>query len=97
MKEKQIRDKAVEILKSQGWFCWWSPKAKWQETDVFGIGDILCSRKDSVKLIQVTTTSNLSARRKKIKKVLENMELGCLIEIWAYNKQKGKFKIEREN
>ena len=98
MKEAAIRKKAVEILGKQGWAVWWPPKVKWRaEGDIFGIGDMIVSGKQGIKLIQLTTLSNLSARRKKIKKVLETMELSCLIEIWAYDKKKKVFKTEKLN
>ena len=85
---------AVAILEKQGYACWWSAKTKFHESDIFGIADLICSNKQGIKLIQLTTLSNVSARRKKINKVLEKMELGCPIEVWGMGKDK-TFKIVR--
>jgi len=95
MKEAQIRKLAVEILTKQGYAVWWPPRVKYRaEGDIFGIADLIISNRQGIKLIQLTTLSNVSARRKKIQKALENMELGCPIEIWGLAKDK-TFKIIR--
>jgi hypothetical protein len=97
MKESAIRKLAIAELGQDGWHCWFAPKAKFRESDIFGIADLICSKSAGIKLIQLTTLSNVSARRKKIGKVLERMELGCLIEIWGYDKKKKIFKKIRIN
>ena len=98
MKEALIRQKAISILEGKNYVCWYPPKVKWRkEGDIWGIGDLICTSENGIKLIQLTTLSNLSARRKKIKKALENINVSCLIEVWAYDKKKKQFKVERQN
>ena len=64
-KESDIRKKAIEQLRADGWITWFAPKVKFIQTDVFGIIDVLALRGKSKKNIQLTTLSNVSARRKK--------------------------------
>ena len=93
MKESQIRKKAIELLNKSNWVCWFPKKIKFQETDIFGCYDILAVKKNKLRFIQITTLSNLSARRKKIEKFLISNEVNILSEVWAYDKKKRKFKI----
>ena len=65
-KENLIRKKAIQILEERGWICWYPSKVRYQQTDVFGIIDILALRKREKKNIQLTTLPNVSAKRKKI-------------------------------
>jgi len=64
-KEAEIRKKAIEELETDGWITWFAPKVKFRQTDVFGIIDLLALKGKSKKNIQLTTLSNISARRKK--------------------------------
>ena len=93
MKEALLRKKATHLLQSQGWVVWFPKKVKFQETDIFGIWDLFCIRGSKIKLIQLTTLPNLSARRKKIQNFLISNEVNIPSEIWAYDKKKRKFKM----
>ena len=95
MKEALLRKKATHLLQSQGWVVWFPKKVKFQETDIFGIWDLFCIRGSKIRLIQLTTLSNLSARRKKIQNFLISNGVNIPSEIWAYDKKKRKFKIEK--
>jgi hypothetical protein len=103
MKEPLIRKKAIEILKKEKWITWWPGKIKFKQNDIFGAFDIICCKKSvgNLKFIQLTTVSNLSARRKKIKSFfkenkinLKKSSFNAKIEIWAWAKNHKKFKIE---
>ena len=95
MKEAIIRKKAVELLKKDKWVCWFPAKVKFQETDIFGVYDLVCVRKNRLKFIQLTTLSNLSARRKKIQNFLISNGVSIPSEIWAYDAKRKYFKIEK--
>ena len=45
--EKIIRRKALDLLKDEGWICWFAPKVKFHETDIFGIIDLMAFWIDS--------------------------------------------------
>ena len=94
-KEALIRKKAIQILEEEKWVCWWPAKVKFKKNDIFGVFDVVCSRKNKIKFIQLTTTSNSSTRRKKIEKFLKTMKLKIPSEVWGYSKKHHKFKIEK--
>jgi len=96
-KEALIRKKAIEILTEKNYICWFPPKVKYQQTDIFGIVDLLAVRKRERKSIQLTTVSNISARRKKIVSFFKKSDVEFPVEIWAWDAQKKKFKKERVN
>lgn len=93
MKESEIRKRVIQLQEEKGWYCWYPRRVKFHESDIFGIGDLICSKKGKIKLIQFTTYNNIWNRRQKINKVLSEMELGCPIEIWAIRKDES-FKVE---
>ena len=99
-KESEIRKKAVQILEKQKWIIWWPSRAIFKQNDIFGIFDLICLKKrfGNLKFIQLTTLSNLSTRRKKIKNFLKKNQLSkqnsADIEVWGWNKLKKEFKIE---
>ena len=95
MKEAVIRKKAIEILSDGGWVCWYPAKVKYHETDIFGVYDLICGSGSTIRLIQLTTLSNVSARRRKIKAFTDKHKLNLPSEIWGYNKKKRIFKIEK--
>jgi len=95
VKEATIRKKAIELLTAEGWVCWYPKKVKFQETDIFGVFDLICARGSEIKLIQLTTLPNLSARRRKIRRFLKEHNLQLKYEIWAYSKKNRRFKIEK--
>jgi len=94
-KESEIRKRAIEQLKGDGWITWFAPKVKFLQTDIFGIIDLMALRGKSKKNIQLTTLSNVSARRKKIANFLKNNGVELSVEIWAWNSKKRCFKKEK--
>ena len=97
MKEAKIRKKAIEELQADGWITWFAPKVKFQQTDIFGIIDLLALKGKRKKNIQLTTLPNVSSRRKKITAFLVKFEVELAVEIWAWNQKKKKFKKEKIN
>jgi len=96
-KEAVIRKKAIKILEDQGWVCWFAPKVKFRQTDVFGIIDLLALKGREKKNIQLTTLSNISSRRKKIMNFLKENGVEMTVEIWAWSQKKREFKKENIN
>ena len=96
-KESEIRKKAIEILRRDKWIVWYAPKVKFQQTDVFGIIDVLALKGKQKKNIQLTTLPNVSGRRKKIISFLKKYKVELPVEIWAWNSRKKEFKKERIN
>ncbi|MBZ9571739.1 hypothetical protein KJA15_00135 [Patescibacteria group bacterium] len=96
-KEAEIRKKAIRVLEEGGWIVWFSPKVKYQQTDVFGIIDLLALRGKEKKNIQLTTLPNVSAKRKKITSFLKKFKVELPVEIWAWDKKKRKFRKEKIN
>jgi len=95
MKEALIRKKALEILESEGYTCWVPRKVKYWETDIFGVFDIVATR-EHLRFIQITTLSNISARRKKVRGFLDklNVSFSGVSEVWGYDSKHKRFKIE---
>jgi hypothetical protein len=97
-KEYLIRKKAIEILEKQNWLTWRAPKVRFSQTDIFGVFDMVCWQKKTsrLKFIQLTTLSNLSARRKKIQNFLRKNKISpsVKIELWGWNGGKKTFKVE---
>ena len=96
-KEAEIRKKAIKILTDKNWICWYAPKVKFKQTDVFGIIDVLALKGSQKKNIQLTTLTNVSARRKKITAFLTNYQVSLPVEIWGWNARKKIFKKEKVN
>ena len=96
MKEAIIRAKALKILESEGYTCWVPRKVKYWETDIFSIYDCICIGRSGFLFVQWTTLSNMSARRKKIRRFLDelNVDFTAISEIWGWDEKKSKFKIE---
>jgi hypothetical protein len=94
-KEAEIRKKAVKLLENDDWVVWYPPKIRFKQTDIFGIIDVLALRGKKEKKIQLTTISNLSARRKKINNFLKKFKLEMTVEIWAWRKKEKDFKKEK--
>ena len=93
--EAVIRKKVIEILEARGWVCWCPAKVKYHETDIFGIYDLICASGSSIRLIQFTTLSHISDRRKKIQAFTSKHNLNLPGEIWGYDKKNKIFKIEK--
>ena len=96
-KEAQIRKKIVEILEKENWIVWYPSKVKYQQNDIFGIIDLLAIKGKKKKNIQITTISNISARRKKIINFIRKSKVELPVEIWAWNQKKKIFKKEKIN
>ena len=96
-KEVIIKKKAINILEKAGWIVWYPSKTKYKQNDIFGVIDLLALKGRQKKNIQLTTFSNLSARRKKIIRFFKKFKVQLLIEIWAWNSIKKTFKIEKLN
>jgi len=96
-KESLIRKKAIEILRRDKWIVWYAPKVKFQQTDIFGIIDLMALKGRRQRNIQLTTFSNVSGRRKKIISFLKKYKVELPVEIWAWNSRKKEFKKERIN
>lgn len=94
-KESVIRRKVIDILEKEYWITWYPGKVRYKQNDVFGVIDLLAAKKKQRKNIQITTTANLSVRRKKIKNFLKQSKIEMIIEIWAWNSSKRIFKIEK--
>lgn len=94
-KENLIREKALKILTEEKWICWYPKKVKFQKTDIFGIADLICCQGKKIKFIQLTTLPNISFRRKKITNFLKQFRAEFPVEIWAWDKKKGRFKKEK--
>ena len=90
--ESVIRKKCLEELESCGWITWYPSKVKFKQNDIFGIIDLLALKGKNKKNIQLTTLSNLSARRKKIISFIEKNKIQITVEIWAWNKRDKTFK-----
>lgn len=98
-KEAVIRDKVKKALEKDHWITWCPANVKYQETDIWGIFDLVAWHwTNNIKFVQFTTSSNISARRKKIENFLEKNELNTdfeevEFEVWGWNKKKKEFKI----
>lgn len=91
MKESRIRNKVTDALEKKGFYCWYAPKVRYHSTDVFKIFDVLAVKPDGkIWWIQLTTASNVSARRKKIQEFLE--ESGAEVE-WYITAWDNKNKV----
>lgn len=95
MKEAVIRKKVIEILEKEKYVCWFPKKAKYQETDIYGVFDVIAGKGKLLRFIQFTTLPNISTRKKKVLKFLEWSHLQLTAEIWGYDKKKKEFKIIR--
>jgi len=96
-KESLIRKKAIQILRGEKWIVWFAPKVKFQQTDVFGIIDLLALRGKRQKNIQLTTLPNVSAKRKKIVNFLKKFKVELPVEIWSWDKKRREFRKEKVN
>lgn len=96
-KESLIRKKAIQILEEKGWITWYAPKAKFRSSDIFGIIDLLALKGRKKKNIQLTTLSNVSARRKKVINFLKKFKVELTVELWAWSNKGKKFRKEKIN
>ena len=96
-KENYTRRKLIKSLENEGWICWAPPKVRFQQSDVFGIIDVLALRRNQRKNIQLTTLPNVAARRKKITTFLASNQIQLPVEIWSWHPKKKEFKKEKVN
>ena len=93
--ESVIKNKVKLKMAEEGYVFWSGAKAMYQSSDIFGIFDCICVKKNSnneFRFIQYTSISNMGARRRKIKQFF--LTNNCFIpsELWGY--ANGKFKKE---
>ena len=103
--------RSLELLRAEGWH----PEVVEQtvrtgklvfKRDLLGAFDLICfptsaDKRDLVLLVQVTSASNVSARRKKIAhepRVSYARMAGCLIELHGWRKTPaGRWVVNRED
>lgn len=95
MREAEIRKRAIEILRQEGWITWFPAKARFKQNDVFGVIDVLALKGKKQKNIQLTTLPNVSTKRKKITNFCEKFKVEIPVEIWAWSKKEKKFRKEK--
>lgn len=90
--EALIRSKAKKELEKEGYHVWCPAKAKYIETDIFGVFDAVAIKDSHIRYIQWTSLKNIRAREKKIRQFFEDKRcfVGC--EVWGYDQKKGEFK-----
>jgi hypothetical protein len=93
--EATNRAEAIRLLKADGFVVWYPPKPRfaYQDCDIFGVYDLLAVKGPVEWHIQITTVSNLSARKKKIQRFLHDHDVEVLSQVWAWNADKREFKI----
>lgn len=88
--------RSLEYCRQQGWPCdiveRWVPGQRVRK-DLFGFIDAVCIMDGRLVGLQITSRSNVSARRKKITKDCAELcqkwlETGSLIEVWGWGKMK---------
>jgi len=101
MKEIELIKKAIEKIISDKQFgkcfIWRSQSfSRRIRIDIFNCFDlIIYSQYGIIYLVQITTLTNLSARRKKILNYFGLTPPPPHSEIWAWDKNKNEFKIEK--
>lgn len=83
MKEAIIRKKVIGLLKAKDWHCWFPCKVRFQQTDIFGVIDIVAVKKKKIKWIQLTTLANIRAREKKVLKWKHETRAEIPVEVWG--------------
>lgn len=71
-----------------------------KKNDLWGFIDFLAIKRDEVLAIQVTSKSNMSARRKKMtehENIGKVREAGIRIELWGFYKEKNRWKVKIED
>lgn len=100
-KEALIRKKAIEILEREKFVYWYPAKVRFQQNDIFGVFDLVCWQKKTakIKFLQLTTLSNLSARKKKVRNFLKEnrcpQKILVGVEIWGWNHKAKDFRREK--
>lgn len=94
-KESTIRRHAHDTLVADGWVCWWAPHVRYrQEQDIFGVYDAVCAKPGEFpRFIQITSKSNISARKKKVLSFLTRTGVEVWSEVWGYDASTRSFKV----
>lgn len=97
MTERQIKQKFREVCKQNNWLVFFPPKTRWCSKDIFLIGDGITVSEKGLWLVQITSLSNLAARRNKILEIKKNTPIlnYCPIKIYAYDKKNKEWKVEK--
>jgi len=95
MKERDVRKKALEVLTGEGYISWYPSPVRWKkEIDIFGVFDLVAVKHLKVpRFIQLTTLSNISARKHKILNIFKEVLPLMTMEIWGWDGKKKKFKV----
>ena len=103
-----LNPKVLQKLREEGWHAtsvdYWDAFQR-RSKDLYNCIDVLAIGPEGTRAVQVTSRSNMSARRKK---VLESeayphmVEAGWIVEVWGYSQPGGPrtkyvLKIERLN
>jgi len=95
MTEAKIRALALEKIRKEKGVPWFPKKVKWHETDAWGVFDILIIYPPSNFVpIQITSRSNMSARKKKILNFFNKFKISIYCEVWGWDKKIKEFKIQ---
>ena len=98
MKESAIRRLACDELERLGYIVWWPYDNRWaKEQDIFGVFDLIAIHKKTalVQFVQITTVSNISARKKKVIGFLLKLRWqddNFIFSVWGYNQKYKHFK-----
>lgn len=94
-KESTIRKHAHEELTKQGYVVWWAHHVRYAvEQDIFGVFDACCLKSGEFpRFIQITSKSNISARKKKIEQFFRKHGVECWAEVWGFDDKTKTFKI----
>lgn len=98
MKESVIRKKAIIELDKLNYIVWWPYDNRWaREQDIFGVFDIIAIHKKNslIQFVQITTVSNISARKKKVMSFLDKLrwrDKHFIFSVWGYNQKNKNFK-----
>lgn len=52
--------------------------------DIFGVFDVIAVRPADVRFIQVTTTTNMGARQRKVETIADKFPANTAVEVWAW-------------
>ena len=101
MKERELEKLALKEFPNDDWVFWFPKKQEFLRFDIFGCFDFLALNKKTghINFVQLTTTPNRAARRKKIQAWIEEVEPGGhpkgYFFLWSWDKKQGKFIKER--
>lgn len=91
MKEATIRAKVKNTLAEDGWHLWCPVKARFHETDIFGVFDGVAIKQGVLRFLQWTTSNHIAARKRKIEAFTDQHgRIPC--EIWGIRPD-GTFRI----